>query len=228
MRKTPESIEGSTGRISTYPNAILFTATLLPFSSRSSSVSTYLKALYLPLLPFSPFYHPILLFRRESFLTTRIPSFPPPSRRLRVPSTLPPPSGPVPCAPSPPLTTALALSSSLSLARPLPSADLQTRKTDKEALLERRGTREGTREGERWGWLSLVLRDAYQSTQSHGRATATVPVKGIERGRDFPQVPRGISRSLPAPLPREHRALQPCPFRSDPRSEPRAFSNTAV
>lgn len=114
VRKTPESIEGSTGRDSTYPNVILFTATLLPFSSRISSVSTYLKALYLPLLlshPATPFFSSVV---RVSLLTTRIPSFPLPSHPLRVPSTLPPPPTWCP-AHRALLTIALTLSSSLSL-----------------------------------------------------------------------------------------------------------------
>lgn len=119
-------VEGSTGRDSTYPNVILFTAALLPFSSRISSVSTYLKALYLPLLlshPATPFFSSVV---RVSLLTTRIPSFPPPPRPLpRVPTTLPPP-------PRHPLRALRTEPSSPSRSRflrlflPLASTDLQT------------------------------------------------------------------------------------------------------
>lgn len=88
---------------------------------------------------------------------------------------------------------------------PLLSTGAQMRKSDREAPTPRgRGGRKMEREGERWGWLSSVLRDAHQSTQSHGRATATVSVKGIlfrQWSRDyFLQVPRVVSPPAVSPL----------------------------
>jgi len=82
--------------------------------------------------PFSP-CHPILLFRRESFLTQRIPSFPPPSHPLRVPSTLSRPPTLCP-AHRALLTIALTLSSSLcpSLFNRLANAKDRQRGIDRE------------------------------------------------------------------------------------------------
>lgn len=204
MRKTPESIEGSTGRDSTYPNVILFTATLLPFSSRISSVSTYLKALHLPLLlshPATPFFSSVV---RVSLLTTRIPSFPPPSHPLRVPSTLFP--SPTLCpAHRALLTIALTLSSSLSpsLFNQLANAKDRQRGIDREGD-ERGNERANGGAGSLWSCATRT---------SQPRATVArqprCPLKG-SFAIDTVAISLkclAVSPGLPAPLPREHRVL---------------------
>lgn len=216
MRKTPESIEGSTGRDSTYPNVILFTATLLPFSSRISSVSTYLKALYLPLLlshPATPFFSSVV---RVSLLTTRIPSFPPPPRPLpRVPTTLPPPSPPTSCpAHRALLTIALTLSSSLSPSR----FDRLANVKDRQRGIDREGDERGNERAD--GGAGSLWSCATRTSQP--RATVArqprCPLKGsfaigIVAILFFPQVPLAIS---PCSSPTRAPCARPCPFRSDP------------
>lgn len=191
---------------------ILFTATLPPFSSRISSVSTYLKTHHRS--PFSPFCL-ILPYRHESFLTRDAPSLlssslASPPHSFHPSSRLSPTLCPARLAL---LTIALTLSSSLSLT--LSSTGPQNAK-DRQRGIGKEGGRgrergsEREREGKRWGWLSPVLRDAHQSTQSHGRAIATVSVKGIVRIRhsfDFFQVPREI---FPCPF---YPFARPCAVR---------------
>lgn len=217
VRKTPESSEGSTGRGSTYPNVILFTATLPPFSSRIHSLDLS-KSPPPPL--FSPLpTHSFLPASEFPYSRRAFSPFPPPSRSLPSPASLPsslwlpPTSCPARRAL---LTIALALSASLSLQ---PARELQSQ-TERQ---RQRGGRARKREGERWGWLSPVLRDAHQSTQSHGRATAAVSVKGIVRqthSRDFLRVPRAVFPVSTPGVATEYGGRS-C-VRCDPRSATRA------
>lgn len=142
--------------------------------------------------PAAPFFPPVV---GVSLLTTRLLSF---STSLAVPPRpFHPPRDLTPtwvlCALQALLAIAFALSSFLSF-RPARKCESQTKKHRR-----RERERKMEREGKRWGWLSSVLRDAHQSTQSHGRATATVSVKGIlfhqwTPSRDyFLQVPRAVS-----------------------------------
>lgn len=99
------------------------------------------------------------------------------------------------------------------------------RQTERHWQRGREGKREREREGKRWGWLSPVLRDAHQSTQSHGRAIATVFGKGILCDRHSSRFLSSASRNLPLSLLSRAYALRStvcCSFRSNPRSDPPA------
>lgn len=125
----------------------------------------------------------------------------------------------MPCALSPPYYRAHAFF--VPLARSLHDRPAKReRRTERHWQGGREGKREREREGKRWGWLSPVLRDAHQSTQSHGRATATVSVKGIvSRSTQFAIFLSSASRKISPwslPISTAHRTP---PSRSDPPSD---------
>lgn len=220
------------GRDSTYPNVILFTATLLPFSSRISSVSTYLKALYLPLLlshPATPFFSSVV---RVSLLATRLfsPLLLPRARPRRVPSALLPP--PTSC-PAHRALLAIVRSRFLLISLPLtPSLfDRLANAKDRQRGIDREGNKRGNERAN--GGAGSLWSCATRTSQP--RATVArqprCPLKGsFAIDTQSPRFPSSASRYfpvLPVPLlPREHRALGRARFGVTCESETRVRSPT--
>lgn len=156
VRKTSESIEGSAGRGSTYPNMILFTANPTTLSLSHLLRPDLSKGPPPSAPPFSP-SRPKPPSRRPSFLTHDAPSLLFSSRAPLLRPCHPPPSLLPTLYPAHRalLTIALTLSSSPSLFLSFSSTGTQTGKPDREALTEKGRGRGGGSERANGGAGSL-------------------------------------------------------------------------